>query len=51
VIPGSGPGRGVPWWRWRRVLTLSYVWGVQGQEPHAPAQREGRTVAVIGRAR
>jgi hypothetical protein len=53
MIEGSGPGRGVPWWRWRRVLTLSWVPGMFGAEPHVAgsAQREGRTVAVIGRRR
>jgi hypothetical protein len=51
---GEGPGRGVPWWRWRRPLTLRWVpsdggkpvMGVSMPEPSG-RPREGRTVAVI----
>ncbi|AAT36817.1 Pas69 [Actinoplanes phage phiAsp2] len=54
VIWGSGPGRGVPWWRWHgnRVLTLGHVPGLLGPEPVPRGEaREGRTVARIGETR
>lgn len=58
MIPGTGPGRGVPWWRWHgnRVLVLRWApadssvpgIGIYRPEPVA-GRREGRTIAVIGR--
>lgn len=49
MINGTGPGRGTPWWRWRRVLTLwRGLSGLSGAEP-TRGQREGRLVARIGR--
>jgi hypothetical protein len=48
MIPGTGPGRGVPWWRWDRVALMWRIPGTQGPEvPGRP--REGRTVAVVRR--
>jgi hypothetical protein len=57
AIWGSGPGRGVPWWRWHgnRVLTLRHVLGAEipglgvalGRPEPAGIKREGRTVARI----
>jgi hypothetical protein len=47
MIEGTGPGRGVPWWRWRRVLVLRFAEGI-GRYPAIPSQREGRLVARIG---
>lgn len=52
MIWGTGPARGVPWWRWRRSLTHRWAPGFYGREPERliPSdRREGRTVAVIGR--
>lgn len=53
MTPGTGPGRGTPWWRWLgRTWTLSVAPGLYGREPVRliPSdRREGRTVAVIGR--
>lgn len=57
MINGTGPGRGTPWWRWRRVLTLRWVPGAEvpglpvalGAAEPVGIRREGRTVAVIGR--
>jgi hypothetical protein len=55
MIAGTGPDRGVPWWRWRRPLSLRWapsdlggrpVMGVSRPEPPGKT-REGRTVAVI----
>lgn len=46
MINGSGPGRGTPWWRWRRIITLVRYWRPEGTE--VPGRtREGRTVAVV----
>jgi len=55
MIEGTGPGRGVPWWRYRRALTLRWApsdsglpnVGVNRTEP-VGAQREGRLIARIG---
>jgi len=44
VIPGSGPGRGVPWWR-GGILSLARYRGGRREFPGWP--REGRTVARI----
>jgi hypothetical protein len=57
MINGTGPGRGTPWWRWRRVLTLRWAPGAEvswapvalGAPEPVGGKREGRTVAVIGR--
>lgn len=46
MIPGSGPGRGIPWWRSGRLTTMRYAVGLQS-EPITTRPREGRTVAVI----
>lgn len=51
-MEGTGPGRGVPWWRWRRVLVLRFDEGFGRpfrEEPGHP--REGRLVAKIGQRR
>lgn len=44
MIRGTGPGRGVPWWRQGRLVTITPV-GF-GPEPAGPA-REGRVVTVV----
>lgn len=49
MIHGTGPGRGVPWWRWGRSLTLMRYWQPTNTEVLG-RPREGRTVAVVGRA-
>lgn len=50
MIEGTGPGRGVPWWRSGRLLTHRWAEGLLGAEPVSRARpREGRTVARIGR--
>jgi hypothetical protein len=41
VIPGTGPGRGVPWWRSGRILLLRFDQGFT-RYPLAPGFREGR---------
>lgn len=46
MIEGTGPDRGTPWWRWRRVLILRPEPGVLGTETKGKA-REGRTVAKL----
>lgn len=45
MIPGTGPGRGVPWWRQGRLL----IWSWSGSPDPEPVgqQREGRTVKKI----
>jgi hypothetical protein len=56
MIWGSGPSRGVPWWRYRRPLTLRWApadsgipgIGVSRPEPEG-GPREGRLVARISR--
>lgn len=45
--PGTGPGRGFPWWREVRIFTIRHE--VVLVEP--PIARPGRVVAVIGRPR
>lgn len=47
MIWGTGPGRGVPWWRSGRVLTLRFAEGI-GRYPVLPGAREGRVIARIG---
>lgn len=55
MIPGSGPGRGRPWWRRATVLNLRWVPGDEvpelgialGRTEPVDARREGRMVAVI----
>lgn len=55
MIPGTGPGRGVPWWRYRRVLTLRWAPGNEvirraaalGEQEPIGTEREGRLVARI----
>jgi hypothetical protein len=56
MINGTGPGRGVPWWRWRRVLTLRWtpaasgIPGIGWSRPEPMGiRREGRLVARISR--
>jgi len=50
MIPGTGPGRGVPWWRHQIVALMWRLTGTLGPEiPGRP--REGRTVAVGGQKR
>lgn len=44
MIPGTGPGRGVPWWRLTSVL--SHRWTGFIPEP-AGAPREGRLIRTI----
>lgn len=46
MIPGTGPGRGTPWWRSGHLLILR-----QDGDKSEPVgiRREGRTVAVIGK--
>jgi hypothetical protein len=46
VIEGTGPGRGVPWWRSGRVLILRFAEGI-GRYPVIPGQREGRVITRI----
>jgi hypothetical protein len=49
MIYGTGPGRGVPWWRGGRIWSL---WSFNLGDYEVPGRpREGRTVAVIGRRR
>lgn len=52
MIEGTGPGRGVPWWRYRRALTLRWTPAGQGPPDGNPepvgARREGRLIARIG---
>lgn len=45
MIPGTGPSRGIPWWRRVRLDLWHYVWGEIEPVGH---RREGRTVAIIG---
>ena len=47
MIPGTGPGRGVPWWRWVRLFRLRHDRVLV--EP--PIARPGRVIAVIGSRR
>jgi hypothetical protein len=50
MIEGTGPGRGVPWWRSGRILMHRWSPGFYGRETPrliTTDQREGRTVAVI----
>lgn len=51
MIPGTGPGRGLPWWRWHgnRVLTLRLDPGIIRVQFMIDRPREGRLVAKIGR--
>lgn len=46
MIEGTGPGRGVPWWRQIMAVTLTRQPGAQGKEPTGQA-REGRTVGKV----
>ena len=46
MIEGTGPGRGTPWWRWNRPLTLMPKIGILPAEPK-DKPREGRTVAKV----
>lgn len=43
MIPGTGPGRGLPWWRWIRIFRLRH-------DPvlFEPRERPGRVIATIG---
>lgn len=51
MIRGTGPGRGVPWWRWRRDLVRRWDPGF-GREHSARVYGEhGRVVAIIGNVR
>lgn len=45
--PGTGPGRGVPWWRSVFLWTNTRQPGVWGPEGGG-GKREGRTVAKVG---
>lgn len=45
-VPGSGPGRGVPWWRYPIITWLAPKRGVWGPEGGG-GKREGRTVAKV----
>jgi hypothetical protein len=48
MIRGTGPGRGLPWWRYRPAFTLRFEPGII-QDPFMIGRpREGRTVARIG---
>lgn len=51
MIEGTGPGRGTPWWRWRRVLVLRFEPGIIGTPFMIGRPREGRMVAKIGQRR
>lgn len=46
MVPGTGPGRGLPWWRRMLLLRIrrDMPWT---DEPEPP--RPGHLVAVIGR--
>lgn len=46
MVPGTGPGRGLPWWRAQPLVFLWRATGVQGPEPLG-VRREGHTVAVV----
>lgn len=46
MIEGSGPGRGVPWWRWRRVLILRHEPGVLFELGRV---RPGRVIARVAK--
>jgi hypothetical protein len=48
MTEGTGPGRGRPWWRHIRLMTLRWSPGLHRYE-YRGGHREGRTVAVIGR--
>lgn len=55
MIWGTGPARGVPWWRHRRPLTLRHVygwtgysWGSTGRPEPEGKPREGHQVVRIG---
>lgn len=43
MIPGTGPGRGVPWWRRFSLIRVRYVPGYRGSEPIGQV-REGRLI-------
>lgn len=47
MIEGTGPGRGFPWWRSGRIITLTHLPGVVGAE-RTLIQRPGRLVAKVG---
>lgn len=47
MTEGTGPGRGVPWWRQILAVTLTRHRGSQGAEPSGSQAREGRTVRKI----
>lgn len=44
MIPGSGPGRGVPWWR--HITRFNWRWSEGPPEP-VGIKREGRTVVAL----
>lgn len=48
MIEGTGPGRGVPWWRSGRVLILRFDQGINRYPIILDRPREGRLVAKIG---
>lgn len=47
MIRGTGPGRGVPWWRRDFVYLVWKLPGFSGSEP-LYSKREGRVVAKVG---
>jgi hypothetical protein len=44
--PGTGPGRGLPWWRWRRLVSWRHE---QGAPPMVGLVRPGRVIHTIKR--
>lgn len=45
-VPGTGPARGIPWWRWRRPLTSRRD---HGWPPMVGVTRPGRVIHMIKR--
>ena len=46
MIPGTGPDRGVPWWR---RPTLLSIWRYRGQPEPVGRPREGCTIHRVPR--
>jgi hypothetical protein len=46
MIPGTGPGRGIPWWRDVLLLRLTHYWGLP-EQPGKP--RPGRLIVRLPR--
>jgi hypothetical protein len=44
MIPGTGPGRGLPWWRAIMVLRRIHHWGLP-EQPGKP--RPGRLIVRL----